>query len=253
MDNARVLYATEGKDGCTVERFANDLIEHGGKPENVKEFAIDMSQAYVSGIECNFPAAHITFDKFHIMKLMNNALDQVRRREVKEEPILKGTRYIFLKNEDNLTVTQYQTLQSLSKKRLRTARAYKFKLALQEILNKEHCQGLAESLLKRLIGWGLRSRMPEIKTFANTIKSHLPGILRYYVSGLTSGLVEGLNSKIQEIKRRSRGFPNTSHFINMIYLCIGRLNVPMLFGTGKPVTAMNESVIRRVLPAGVAY
>lgn len=102
----KVLFATEGKNASTVERFKQDLIEHNGTPENIKEVRSDMSPAFISGVEKQFPDTQITFDKFHIMEIINEAVDEVRRQEQKERLELARTRYLWLKNQGNLKLSQ---------------------------------------------------------------------------------------------------------------------------------------------------
>jgi transposase len=94
LKGPRVLFATEGKDAGTVERFKQDLIDHNGDPAAISEICCDMSPAFIGGVEKSFPEAHLTFDKFHIMKILNEAVDKVRRQEQQERPELARTRYL---------------------------------------------------------------------------------------------------------------------------------------------------------------
>lgn len=103
MDTKKVLFATKGKDSSTLTRFKEDLEEHSGVPHNVKNFSIDMSPAFIKGIEEDFKKSIITFDKFHVIKIINEAVDNTRRAEQKDNDILKYTRYSWLKNLNNLT------------------------------------------------------------------------------------------------------------------------------------------------------
>jgi transposase len=240
MYESKVLYATEGKDWSILRQFANELVHNNGVPAQIKEVAIDMSPAFISGVSSIFPDANITFDKFHVIKLVNEAVDKVRREESKENPILKGTRYIWLHNPENLSAKQQKELTQLSKQNLKTARAYRYKRALQSIYKDIDNPDDAIIQLNKLISWGNRSRLEPLKQVAKTLKNHLCGILRYFTSHLTSGIVEGINSKIQEIKRRAKGFRNVEHFINMIYLGLGNLPILRLYGTGQPVTDINQ-------------
>jgi len=95
IDQARVVFATEGKDAETVAAFSDDLMAHGGDPEAVAEVCIDMSPAFIKGTAESLPGAAVTFDKFHAVKIINDALDQVRRAEQKTQKLLTGTRYIW--------------------------------------------------------------------------------------------------------------------------------------------------------------
>jgi hypothetical protein len=94
IDQARVLFATEGKDAGTVAAFADDLAAHGGHAAAVDEVCIDMSPAFIKGTAEHLPNAAVTFDKFHAVKIINDAVDQVRRAEQKGQSVLRGTRYI---------------------------------------------------------------------------------------------------------------------------------------------------------------
>lgn len=128
LDKRRVLFATDGKDSATVAAFAADLTAHGGDPQAVAEVCIDMSQAFIKGVTEHLPQAGITFDKFHAIAIVNEAVDKVRRSEQKSRPELKNTRYIWLKNTTNLTGSQADTLDDLSQSNLKTARAYRIRL-----------------------------------------------------------------------------------------------------------------------------
>jgi transposase len=94
IGQARVLFATEGKDAATVAAFAKDLAAHGGDPAAIEEVCIDMSPAFIKGVAENLPEAAVTCDKFHAVKIINDAVDQVRRAEQKQQGVLRGTRYI---------------------------------------------------------------------------------------------------------------------------------------------------------------
>ena len=103
MARRKVVYVADGKDAATVKEFADFLEAHGGRREAVTDASIDMGAAFEAGIKENFPNAEITFDKFHVIKLANEAVDQVRREEARNNFQIKGRRYIFLKNVDRLT------------------------------------------------------------------------------------------------------------------------------------------------------
>ena len=106
IDQARVVFATDGRDAETIAFFADDLTMHGGAPSAIAEVCIDMSPAFIKGIANSLPAAAITFDKFHAVKIVNDAVDQVRRAERKVHNVLAGTRYLWLRNPVNLSDRQ---------------------------------------------------------------------------------------------------------------------------------------------------
>jgi len=227
LDNGEVLFATEGKDKQTIKAFVKEMPVHETNAEMVKEVTIDMSPAFISGVAEYLPNAHVTFDKFHIIQVLNKALDEVRRMEQKQNPLLKRSRYIWLKNPENLTAEQKMKMKTLRFENLKTAKVYQMKLTFQDIYRHIKEPKAAEEAIKKWLSWAVRSRIEPIKKFAETVKSHWDGILRYFHSRITSGTMEGINSRIQEIKRRARGFRNINNFIAMIYLETAKLDLTL--------------------------
>ena len=181
IDARKVVYVTEGNDAETVARFADHVDDHNSDASRIKEVCIDMSGAYIKGVGHNLTEAEITFDKFHAVKLVNDAVDQVRRAESRERPELKGSRFLWLKNEGRLTVAQSATLDALTRLNLKTARAYRIRLAFQEVYN-QPSEGWGELILDRWYSWAIRSRLEPIKKVARTINRHRDGILRWFDS-----------------------------------------------------------------------
>jgi len=226
MNKREVVYATPGKDESTVMSFSDELLKHNGNTENIVNVSMDMSPAFIKGTKSTFKNAIITFDKFHVVKLLNEAIDEIRRTETAKNPCLKGSRYIWLKNPSNLTLNQQKDLKTLSKENRKLAKAYQMKLTFQDIYKAVSDIRIADICFKKWLSWAVRSRLAPIKKFAKTVKSHYDGILQYFNSKLTAGLSEGTNSRIQEIKRRSKGFRNVDYFISMIYLVNSNLLLP---------------------------
>ena len=112
LDEKKALFATEGKSAATVGIVVDDLLMHGGDPKNIEDVSLDMSPAFISGAKEHFPNASLVFDKFHVMKLMGEAVDEVRRAEAKTTDVLKKTRYLWLRNPDNLSNSQAENLIS---------------------------------------------------------------------------------------------------------------------------------------------
>ena len=224
LDQRRLLFGTGGKDHETVKAFTEDLKPHGGAPENVTAACIDMSKAFIKGIKEALPNAEITFDPFHLIQLMNDALGKVRAEEARLFPeLLHGSRYAFLKNPENLTEKQDETLTKLSHYHLKTGRAYLIKLALQDVYFAPSRQD-AEVLLKRWYNWAIRCQIEQVKKVAKTVKDHWNGILAWFESKLSNGFLEAVNGLIQAAKRRARGYRSTKNLINMAYLIAGKLD-----------------------------
>ena len=219
----RVIYATEGKDASTVKRFRKDLEAHGGRAEQIEEACLDMSSAFIRGLTDEFPQAETTFDNFHLMQLLTGAVDETRRAEQAEHPELKGTRYVWLKNDWNRTDAQRETFDRLRASNLATVRATHMKSVFQDLFACDSVQE-AEPLLKRWYFWATHSRLPAMIKAAKTIKRHWKGVLRWFTSRISNGVVEAINGLIQTAKRKARGFRNTRYLITMVYLTAGKLD-----------------------------
>ena len=223
LEHSKILFVAPGKDYETLEKFRNELVLHNGNPEKIKEICIDMSPAFIKGARLFFPKANLTFDKFHVMKIINEAVDRVRRAEQKERPELKGTKYLWLKNIKNLTKNQKEKLLSLKNRNIKTAKAYNIKLSFQELWQLSRVE--AEQFLKKWYFWATHSRLEPIIEAAKIIKNHWDGVLNWFSSNLNNGILEGLNSVIQAAKRKARGYRSLKNFATMIYLVGGKLNL----------------------------
>jgi transposase len=198
------------------------LRAHKGDPDQIKQVCCDMWPAYIAGVETSFPQASITFDHFHIMKIINHAVDEVRRQEAKTIKILKKTRYLWLKNPTNLSAEQRQKMDSLTTHNLQTARAYQIRLTLKELFLQPNRE-VGEAFLKHWYFWATHSRLEPVIQAAKTIKRHWEGILNWFESHITIGILEGFNSLIQGAKARARGYRTNRNLITLAYLIAGRL------------------------------
>jgi transposase len=227
-DTATVLFATEGRDQSTVEAFAQDLTTHGGDPNKITDTSSDMSTAFIAGISEHLPKAAMTFDKFHIIAKLSDAVDAVRREEAKTRSELVGTRWLWLKNHNNLSTKQQAELYALTKPstQLATARALRWREDFQAFYDQdpEH----AENYLKRWCNGAKRSRLQPIKDFVAMVQRHWDGILAWHTSRLSNGLLEGINSLVQAAKARARGYRNKKNMITIIYLTAAKLPLPNL-------------------------
>jgi transposase len=225
LEKSTVIFITDGKDSETIKKFVEDFTKHNGKVENVIRVSIDMSPAFIKGVAAYLPSAEITFDRFHVTKIVNEAVDKVRRSEIKLFPILKNARYAVLKNAKNLTETQQEKLAELhlSKLNLKTLRAMHIRENFQAIYTAETKEDF-EILLKKWYYWATHSRLPEMIEAARTIRQHWSGILSWYDSRLSTGTLEGVNSVAQAAKAKARGYRTFKNFSNVIYLLKGNLN-----------------------------
>src|SRR5450432_1490926 len=207
LDERRAVFVVEGRDHETVQAFSCFLEMHGGDPEQVQEVCQDMSEPFLKGTLTHLPKAEITFDRYHIKSHLSQAVDEIRREEVKHHrELLANTRYMWLKRPANLTERQRDLLDELLTQPLQTVRAYT--LAQQfdsfyELTDPE----TAEEYLRRWIAEVDATDLEPLHTFARMLDDHWLGVIRWHHSRVSNGLLEGLNSLIQAAKRRARGVP----------------------------------------------
>lgn len=225
LKERKVIFISQGKSNETVEEFVMDLEEHNGKANNIKQVCCDMSPAFIKGVRENLESAKITFDKFHIVKLINEAVNQVRKEEVKNEPSLKKSRYVFLKNRKNLTQKEEKKFEelSLSKINLKTMRAYRIRESFQDIYKSETLEEFT-ILLNKWYYWATHSRLSPIINVAKTIKSHWDGVINWMESKINNGILEGFNSIVQAAKAKARGFSTFECFRIIVFLLLGKLD-----------------------------
>lgn len=224
----RVVWVGEGKSKDTLGQFFEEL-----GPERSLRLSlvtIDMSEAYIATVQERAPQATICFDRFHVQRLVSDAVDDIRRTEVRnaigseDRKALKKTRYALLKNPWNLTTTEEQKLRELQTTNRRIFRAYMLKEALAYVLDRRQ-PNVARNRLEEWLAWARRSRLNPIIKAAATIARHLDGIVAYVRSRLTNGLVEGLNNKTRLITRVAFGFHSAEPLMAMIYLCCGGMEL----------------------------
>jgi len=216
-DTGNIVFVTEGKDLSTFEQFHNVLKEKHIHHKNIQNISMDMSKSFIAGAETYFPDAEITFDKFHVKKLLNEAVNKVRVEENKETEILKKTKYIWLKSESKLTVKQKEKLSELmDESNLNTVEAYRARLNFDAVwdIDKSKVEAYLKEWCKKVSLLNLKP----MNDFVKTLKNHWKGIINIAITNLSNGISEGLNSIIQLAKSRARGFRNINNFINIIYL-----------------------------------
>jgi len=224
-DQRAVLFVTEGKDASTLERFAQDLAAHGGDPQAIRSISMDMSAAFIKGAIEQLPNAQITFDKFHIVAHASKALDETRRREQKTDPSLKGLRWKLLRDPADLSPEDRAEVEALARQAAgkRTARAWQYREALREILQRKQ-PNVVRQLLEAWCTGVMRSKVEPMKKVAKMIRNHLDGIVAWTRTRQTNGFLEAINGLFQAAKRRARGFTRFSTLRMVIFLIAGKLN-----------------------------
>jgi transposase len=197
----------------------------------IQAVAMDMWDPYVSSTRAHVPDAgeKIVFDKFHIAKHLNEAVDKVRRREHKELQLrgderLKGTKHRWLKNPRNFTFRSWREFAALRESELKTARAWSLKETAMHLWEYRRL-GVAKRFFGRWYNWAIRSRLEPLKDVARMLKRRLQNVLTYVEHRITNAQSESLNSKIQWIKYTARGFRSREGFRNAIYFHCGGLDL----------------------------
>ena len=222
LEERRVVFACPGKDETTISQLSDHFKERNIPREQIEQISIDMSPAFISGVSKHFPKANIVFDRFHLKKLLNEAVDEVRRAERKIHNVLKGHKYLFLKNAKKLSKNQKHTKQEL----IELFPALAMTVQLQELFEDFFEFRDKEAAAAFLAYWcdlAEESKIRPMMKFAATIRTHWSGILNYIHHKISKGVLEGINSKIQLAKRRARGYRNSQNFIHMIYFIAGKL------------------------------
>jgi transposase len=223
----RVLDVEEGRDMETVKKFAAKLADKGGNPENITAVTSDMSKTFLPAIAENFPKAENIIDKFHVKKVLIDALDEVRKEEQKAISDKKGLfrgRRLFMIPKRKLTQEQSVKLTEMSKRYPKTGRAYRIVAGLDDFYASQTMEE-AESGFASLYSWMRRCRLKPMKEAAETLKRHKDKILAYFKNRITNAICEGINSMIQAAKRKARGFHTFEGYSAMIYLVAGKLQL----------------------------
>lgn len=225
LERSQVLFGCQGKGADTLLRFKKEFESHKGKVANVVTFSCDMSAAFLSGIAEFFPKAKVVLDKFHLVKMVSDAVDITRRADTKQSRNTKGTRFLWLKNPSRLSGGETAKLQELRNQEAfsDTSEAYRLRLAFQELF--EQPKPRAAKYLANWLDAALECGVKAIEDVAETFFKIRDKILSWFDSRVSNGLLEGLNSVLQSAKARARGYGNPQHMILMSYLLHGRLNL----------------------------
>jgi len=219
LDTRRVVFIAEGKGKSTIAAFAAYLRKRGVDPEQITDVTCDMSEAFLAGVKTHLPRARVTLDRFHIVKLINDAIDAVRRRERHDQPCLKGAKYIVLKHPDRLTAEDKALLRDLEQRNMETVRAYHLRLVFDDFFRQRTAES-ARGFLKAWVSTVLNSGIAEMVTVACTIRRHWRLIVNWTRTKISNGILEGFNSLLQAMKSCARGYRSFS-FIQTIGYLIG--------------------------------
>ena len=215
LRSGRILHVGEGKGADALKGFWKRIKRKG---IDIKYVATDLSAAFISSVYEHCPNAVHVFDHFHVVKLMNEKLDDIRRvqynmeKDINKRKVLKGTRYLLLSNGEDIFDKEYKTrLDNALDMNKPLSQAYYLKEQLREFwtqVNKEE----AEKVMLDWVSQAKESKVPQLMKMAATIMAHRTGILAWYDCHISTGKVEGINNKIKVMKRNAYGFRDERYF-----------------------------------------
>jgi transposase len=214
LEDGRILWAKPGRGKAALRGFWRRLRVARAK---IKAVATDMSAAYWSAVLEHLPDAVLVFDKFHILKLMNERLDDLRREMVREAegPLklkIKGTRFLLLRNSKNLTDDQIPKLDEALRLNEPLLLAWYLKEELRELWNQTSRKQM-KAFLEDWCNKAGQTGIGQVLKMIKTLRTHASGILTYANHPITSGRLEGINNKIKTLTKRSYGFHDENFFI----------------------------------------
>ena len=216
LQSGAVVYVGEGKGSEALEPFWKRL---KGSRAKIQAVAMDMSPAYIKAVSKHLPKAKIVFDHFHVMQLFNKNLTIIRRelysktKDQSERAVLKGTRWLLLKNRENLNLekNEHERLEEALKLNEPLAKAYYLKDSLREFWQCTTRQE-AERHLKEWIAEAKSSGIRQLYGVAKTLEKHWDGLINYYFYPISTGPLEGINNKIKTMTRQAYGFRDYEFF-----------------------------------------
>jgi transposase len=223
LETRAVLFMAEGRDSQAIKSFAEQLRAHGGRPEQIEWVSMDMLHCYTKGVRENFPRAQVVFDRYHVMVMAGEAVDELRRKLQREGADLKGSLWALRGNEWNLSEEQQEKRVTLCQRYKTLGRALALRDALQDVYEAPRDEG--PGLLKEWCAWAGRSRLAPFQKIARTIRQYWAGIISYFNERITQGAIEAINGIIQLAKRRARGFRNFVYLRTIAYWNTGKLNI----------------------------
>ncbi len=210
LENGVVVHVGQGKGGSALQDFWTRLRRSRAKVEAV---ATDMSAAYIDAVTTHLRDATLVFDRFHVIKLYNDKLSELRRamhhelKDTMHKDVLKGVRWLLLKRPENLDPARNEPerLQEALRLNQPLAMAYYLKEELNEIWEQDD-QDTAQALLMDWITYAESTGIGMLRKFAQTLRAHAWGILAWYDHAISTGPLEGTNNKIKTMKRQAYGF-----------------------------------------------
>jgi transposase len=219
LDNGHIIWVAHGRGSGCLKPFWRRLRRAKAR---VAAVSMDMSAAYWKTVRDNLPEAAVVFDRFHIVKLVNDRLDKLRRllvrraRGIVQYEAIKGTRYLLLARRDGLDGDRLQALDAALRENEPLFTAY----YLKEELNLLWAQDTAHAMSTFLQQWCRRAStaaIPCFKALAKTLLKHAVGIINWFTHRINSGRMEGINNKIRTLTRSAYGYRDEGFFLLKLY------------------------------------
>ena len=229
LDRARVLWVGPGKGRDTIDRFFHECLSRGQKAR-VAWASCDMSPADIGAITHHCPNVTLVIDRFHLVKALNQAVDEVRKEQWRAldtpgRKAIKGLRWLLSTHSRHRTPGHTRFLNRLRNSNRRIHRAWVLKDEFEHFWDYRY-RASAQKFLTRWMTSALRSRLPTLRTFVGTLRTHLPHILAFIDRPLTNAVGEGLNRIVKLVKNRASGYRHLDYLTDMIYLTVGDLDIP---------------------------
>lgn len=226
-ERREVVWAGVGKGAKTLKLFLDEL----GKPacEDIERVTMDMAGGYLSAVHEQLPQAQIIFDRFHVQRLAGDALDEVRRAQVRnlegeQAKHVKGLRFVLLKTWGRLDRAGRARLSDVQNTNRKLYRAYLLKESLAAVLDYRQPKR-ARAAMEDWLRWATRCRLEPFVKLARTIRRHKEGILAFIKGRHTNAVVEGINNRLRMVARRAFGFHGPDALISMLFLCCGDIQL----------------------------
>jgi transposase len=228
LERGALLWVGEDRTEETLTRFFMELGRR--RSATIRVVCLDMWQAYLKAVRNHAPNAQILFDRFHLVQHLNQAVDEVRRNEMRrlsgrEKTAFKKTRFLLLKNPWNLRTEEKERLSTLVRWNTPIVRAYYLKEAFQLFWDYRQPTRAGQHL-QRWMHSAMRSRLQPFKELVQMLRAHLSGVLAWTRLRVSNGALEGMNNKIKLVSHRSFGFRTVKNFTAAIYHCCAHLPLP---------------------------
>jgi transposase len=229
LERSCVVWVGQGKGRETIDKFFTEVLSPYQK-KRIRWACCDMSEAYMGAIGEHCPNATLVLDRFHIVKALNAAVDEVRKEQWRdagadERKALKGLRWLLYRHSSTRSRKNTRILKALEKGNNRIYRAWRLKDEFEQFWDYKY-PGAADRFLKGWTTAAMRSRLEPLKKFVRTLRGNYDEVLAFVGSRLTNAIAEGLNRIVKIVKNRASGFRTLNAFTDMIFLTVGDVDIP---------------------------